>query len=147
MVAEGAAHGVGNFAQHGGCTRSLDGGSQEMPSPVRDLFQSLQRFCNLLAAALTFRALEPGDLPQANRGVIDIAAFNRILGLQPVLTDANEDLLALVDGCLPASSGLLDQTLGQTNRYGLRHTAHGLDFFDQHPGFFGELPGQALDIT
>jgi hypothetical protein len=68
------------------------------------------------------------------------------LVVEPEPVDADDDVLAPVDPCLPAGGGFLDPHLRQSLLDRLGHAAQRLHFGDQFPGLLGKVSGQLLDI-
>ncbi|MNL50175.1 hypothetical protein D3C87_1731690 [compost metagenome] len=142
MVAEGRAHGVGDFADGRAGAGSLDGGRQQIAVAVAGKFGNRrQRFFDVLRIATTLGFLDPADLGRAHGGVVDLQNVDRFFVVEAVLVDADDHFLALVDGRLAAGGSLFDQPLRQTGIDRLGHAAHRLDFLDQRPGFFRQLIG------
>ncbi|MCY1227896.1 hypothetical protein D9M72_401870 [compost metagenome] len=132
MVAEGATHRIGNFADGGAGTRRLDGGGQQVAFACQcDLSKRRKGLLDLDAVAPTLGFLDPADLRGAHGAVVDLQNVDRLLVVEAVLVDPNDDLLALVDGGLATGRRLFDQSLRQPGIDRTGHAAHRLDLLDQ----------------
>lgn len=115
-------HGVRYFADRGAGSGRRDGGFQQVAlAALCDLYQGRQRLAHGSAIAAPLRFLDTSDLRFAHRAVVDLQNFDRLLGVEPVAIDADDDLVALVDGRLAARGRFLDQPFREAFRYGLGH--------------------------
>ena len=86
--------------------------------------------------------MKPANLAFAHRHVVDVAGFDGVFGLQLVLVDANDHVLAAVDAGLLFRRCRFNLELGPATVDGLGHAAHGVDFLDDGPGGVGHVLGQ-----
>ncbi len=113
MVAKGLAHRIGNLAERCAGARRLDGGLEDVTlASAGHLAQCVERRFPRFRIALAAGLLDAGDLGLAHRLVVDVEDFEIVLVLQAVLVDADDHLVAAVDGRLLAGRRLLDQALG-----------------------------------
>ena len=90
--------------------------------------------------------LELGLLLGQHVGVVDPQHLDGLVGVDPVLVDADDRLAAGVDAGLRAGRGLLDAQLGDAVVDRLGHAAVLGDLLDVRPGAAGEVVGQLLDV-
>ena len=117
-----------------------------MPPALRAFGQCGQRRLALRLVAACAHLLEPGDLAIADRVVIDFQRVEMVFVGEPVLVDADDHVLALVDPRLPGGGGFFDPLLGHAGGDGLGHAAERIDFLDHLPGLVDQFCGQRLDI-
>ena len=86
------------------------------------------------------------DLRVAHRDIINLKDINRGLGVRAILVHPHNHLITAINRRLSFGSGLLDPQFRHARGNSLCHTAHRLDFLDQHPGIGGQLCGQAFHI-
>jgi len=96
--------------------------------------------------ALGLGCLDPGDLLVADRAG-HLERLNGRFFLHPVLVDADDDILALVDAGLAACRRLLDAELRHARLDGAGHAAEGLDLVHDFLGLADDGACEGLDVV
>ena len=78
--------------------------------------------------------------------IVDIENVDRVFLVLSILVDPDDHLVPPVDHRLSGRRRLFDPQLGHARLNSLGHATHGLDLFDQRPGFLSQIMCQALDI-
>ena len=147
VAAEHLFHGIAHLADGGPGASGIDAEGEQVGIAGSASGDRGKGRLHDLVIALGADLGELGDLLGEHRGVVDVEHVDELGVGDLVLVDADDDLLALIDAGLAASSGLFDAELGHAGLDGLGHAAQLLDLIDEGLGLVDQLVGERLDVV